>query len=244
MDRGAAAAIIVGNEILTSKIQDLNGPLLIRRLRENGVPLKRIYVVPDEVDAIVDAVTHARTLAGHVFTSGGIGPTHDDVTVRAVALALGRKVVKLPEMEALLNQHWPGQIPAEGWRLAEAPEGTELWHQERLWYPVLTCDRIYMLPGVPQLFRIQVETVLARLERRPIFLRALYLSASEPEIAHALDRIAMEMPHVMIGSYPTMDRSADYQVKLTVEFGALEPVDRCVERLRRELPAGCVLRVE
>jgi molybdenum cofactor synthesis domain-containing protein len=244
MERTGAAAVIVGNELLTAKIEDLNGPLLIRRLRECGIPLRRVLVVPDEVDAIVEAVCLARSCAAHVFTSGGIGPTHDDVTVRAVALALGRRIVRLPEMEALLRQHWRAPFPEAALRLADVPEGSELWHQDGLWYPVLTCDRVYMLPGVPQLFRVQVETVLARLEKRPIHLRCLYLAAGEPEIACALDAVAAGMPDVAIGSYPAVDRAAGYQVKLTVEHEQPGPAVEAVRRLVEALPQGCILKID
>ena len=85
----ASAAVIIGNEILTAKVEELNGAYLIRRLREKGIPLRWVCIVPDEVDAIVEAVSTARSKADCVFTSGGIGPTHDDITVRGVALALG-----------------------------------------------------------------------------------------------------------------------------------------------------------
>src|SRR6266849_4398361 len=144
MERRGAAAVIIGNEVLTAKIQDLNGPLLARRLRDRGIALRSISVVPDEIDAIVGAVTHARAIARYVFTSGGIGPTHDDVTVRAVALALGRRVVRIPELETLVRRHEREASP-QALRLAEAPEGTELLWREGTWYPVLYCDSIYLL---------------------------------------------------------------------------------------------------
>src|SRR5262244_3947972 len=139
MGRYGAAAVIIGNEVLTAKIQDLNGPLLARRLRDRGIPLRSMSTVPDEIDAIVEAVSRAREIARYVFTSGGIGPTHDDVTVRAVALALGRNVVRLPELEALVRRHDRDASP-QAFRLAEAPEGTELLWREGTWYPVLHCD--------------------------------------------------------------------------------------------------------
>src|SRR5439155_7291018 len=91
-----AAAVIIGNEVLSAKVIEQNGALLVKRLRERGVPLRSLHVVADEIDAIVEAVALARRHARWVFTSGGIGPTHDDVTVRPVAPALGRKVVRLP----------------------------------------------------------------------------------------------------------------------------------------------------
>lgn len=245
MARSGAAAVIIGNELLTAKIRDANGPLLIERLREIGMPLRSIAVVPDEVDAIVGAVAHARAIAEHVFTSGGIGPTHDDVTVRAVALAIGRRVIRLPEMLEVLTRHANGRdLPPEALRLADAPEGAELWSAPRLYLPVLTCDRIYMLPGVPQLFREQLELVLSKLERRSIHLQVLYLSAYEPDIAQALDRIALDYPHVAIGSYPNFDAGRSYATRLTVEHAEASPVAEVVRRLQDTLPKGSILKLE
>lgn len=244
MERRGAAAVIIGNEVLTAKVEELNGTLLIRRLRECGIPLRSVSIVPDEVDAIVEALARARRVARYVFTSGGIGPTHDDVTVRAVALALGRKVVRSKEMEALVRQHFGEPLSSEALRLADAPEGAEMWQQEGIWYPVLTCDGVFLLPGVPQLFKVQLETVLARLERAPVYLRCLFLSAQEAEIAGVLDRVALAMPHVSIGSYPSFDRGSDYRVKVTVEHAEQAPVEEAVARLLMELPKSCVLRTE
>ena len=244
MIREGAAAVVIGNEVLTAKVQDLNGALLIRRLRERGIPLHSLTIVPDEVDAIVEAVSRARLAARHVFTSGGIGPTHDDVTVRAVSLALGRSVVRVPELEKLVRHHYGERATAEAMRLAEAPEGAELLYRDGAWYPVLSCMGIYMLPGVPQLFKLQLETGLARLPGHPVHLRCLYLSSGEAEIARVLDRVALEMPEVAIGSYPQFDKSLDYSVKITVEHPEAGPVETALGRLRKDLPEGSILRVE
>lgn len=244
MERAGAAAVIIGNEILTAKVTDANGPHLIRRLRDRGIPLVSIAVVADDVDAIVEAVQAAHRRAAHVLTSGGIGPTHDDVTVRAVSLALGRRIVRLEEMVRRIRDHYGADVPAEALRMADAPEGAELWTQEGAWFPVLTCDGVHMLPGVPQLFRHQLETVLARLHGSPVHVRCLYLAASEAEIAGALDAVALDMPEVAIGSYPSFDRTIDYSVKVTVEHASPAPVEEALARLRRTLPEGAVLRVE
>src|SRR4051812_3719441 len=123
------AAVVIGNEVLTAKVTEANGAWLIKRLRERGILLHSVHFVLDEVDAIVEAVAAARRRAKWVLTSGGIGPTHDDVTVRAVALALGKPVVRLPEMEKLVREHYQGRLTPEALRLAEAPEGSELIYQ-------------------------------------------------------------------------------------------------------------------
>jgi len=240
----AAAAVIIGNEILTAKVQDLNGAYLTRRLREKGIPLRWVCIVPDEVDAIVEALSMARSKADCVFTSGGIGPTHDDITVRAVALALGRKVLRDPELERRVIHHCGGNAPPEALRLAEVPEGTELIWREGVWYPVIRCDGVFLLPGVPQLFRMQLDSLLGSMEGEPMYLRCLYLSVGETEVAHVLDRIALSMPHVSIGSYPQVDSSVGYRVKVTVEHPRPEPVNSVVDELVQNLPAGAILRVE
>jgi molybdenum cofactor synthesis domain-containing protein len=244
MEPSGAAAVVIGNEVLNAQVADENGAHLIRRMRERGIALRSLAVVPDEVDAIVEAVVRARSRARWVLTSGGIGPTHDDVTVRAVALALGRRVVRLPEMLALLAVHYPDARTPEALRLAEAPEGTRLLHQEGSWYPVLACEDVFLLPGVPPLFRRQLETVLHTLPGHPVFLRALYLGRGEAEIAAALDRVALETPGVGIGSYPVYGTEVDHRVRITVEGPEQGAVDAAVARLQRELPAGAVLRIE
>ncbi|MGO9064474.1 MAG: competence/damage-inducible protein A [Myxococcaceae bacterium] len=244
METSVAAAVVIGNEVLNAQVVDENGAYLIQRLREHGIGLSSLSVVPDEVDAIVDAVLSARRRARWVFTSGGIGPTHDDVTVRAVALALGRRVVQLPEMLALLEAHYPDVHTPEAMRLTEAPEGTQLLHQEGSWYPVLVCEGVFLLPGIPPLFRRQLETVLKTLPVRTVFQRALYLVRGEAEIAGALDRVALQTPGVGIGSYPQYAAGTDYRVRITVEGLEKGAVDAAVARLQRELPPGAVLRVE
>jgi molybdenum cofactor synthesis domain-containing protein len=244
MEQSGASAVIIGNEVLNAQVADENGAHLVRRLRVRGIALRSLTIVPDEVDAIVDAVVRARARARWVFTSGGIGPTHDDVTVRAVALALGRRVVRLPEMLALLERNYAELQSPEALRLAEAPEGTRLLHQDGSWYPVLACENVFLLPGVPPLFQRQLESVLETLPGSPLFVRALYLSRGEAEIAAALDRVALQMPGVDIGSYPQFGPHIDHRVRVTVEAAEQALVDAAVARLERELPTGAVLRIE
>lgn len=239
-----AAAVVIGNEVLTAKVTEANGAWLIKRLRDRGVLLHSVHFVLDDVDAIVEALTTARRKAQWIFTSGGIGPTHDDVTVRAVALALGRPVVRLPEMVRLVEAHYGTKLTAEGLRLADAPEGSELIYQPEARYPVLACDDVYMLPGVPQLFRLQLETVLKRLPVTPVAITVLYLDAAEAEVAGALDHVALARPEVAIGSYPTFDPDAGYRVKITLEHASAEPVAAAVKELEALLPKGCLLRRE
>jgi molybdenum cofactor synthesis domain-containing protein len=243
MERTGVAAIIIGNEVLTAKVVDQNGPLLVRRLRERGVPLRSLHTVLDEVDAIVEAVELARRNARYVITSGGIGPTHDDVTVRAVALALGREVVRLPEMVERIRVRAGGQLREAALRLADAPAGARLLALEGDWFPVLACEELFLLPGVPELFRLQLERVLAELPGRPVVVRQLLLDATESQIAPALDGIALANPDVAIGSYPKFGRDVAYRVKVTVEHEDAARVDAIVALLQAALPAGSILEI-
>jgi molybdopterin-biosynthesis enzyme MoeA-like protein len=186
----------------------------------------------------------ARSRADHVFTSGGIGPTHDDVTVRAVALALGRRVIRLPEIEIRVREHYGDKLTPEALRLADAPEGAKLLQQPGVWYPVLACEGMYLLPGVPQLFRMQLDTVLGRMDSVPNVLRCMYLLVGEAEIAGALDEVALAMPDVAIGSYPLFGQELEYRVKVTVEHAERDRVDGAVQAILLRIPREGVLRVD
>jgi len=241
--RPALSAIIIGNEVLSAKVTEANGALLIKRCRDRGVELDSVHFIRDDVDAIVEQITACRRRARFLLTSGGVGPTHDDVTVRAVALALRRDVIRLPEMEARLRGYYGDRpMPDEALRMAEAPQGATLISSDDARFPVLECDGVFMLPGVPQLFRVHLEAVLPLLPGAPVSLRQLFLSAAESDIAAALDAVARAHPHVNIGSYPTWDDGADHRVKLTVEHTSPDETRKTIEILRRSLPEGSIIR--
>jgi molybdenum cofactor synthesis domain-containing protein len=239
-----AAAIIVGNEVLSAKVADENGAHVIKRMRQRGIPLRMLSIVPDEIDAIIAAVVRARHVARWIVTSGGVGPTHDDVTVRAVALALGRAVVRMPRLVDDVSRHYGERLTPEALRLADVPEGAELLEPRGSWFPVMSCDGVFLLPGVPSLFRLMLETVLERLPSTPLHLRSFYLRLGEAELARGLDAVALAMPDVAIGSYPQFDRSLDYRVKVTLEAGHIDRVEEAARRLSGHWPADAVVRSE
>lgn len=244
METASVSAVIIGNEVLSDKVVEENGALLIRELKARGIPLRMMLTVPDEVDLIVESLLMARRRARYVITSGGIGPTHDDVTVRAVALALGRRVVRMEPIEELVRNHYKQTVPKEALRLAEAPEGSELLFGEGIWYPVVSCEGIYLLPGVPQLFKLQLRAILKRFPRQPQSMVFIYLDAAESDIAHVLDAVAIACPDVPIGSYPTFDSNLGYKVKVTLEHQNRVRVDEVAQRLLELLPKELVVRIE
>lgn len=241
-----ASLVVVGSEVLSAKVPDENGPWLARRLRELGVELRSVVTVADRVDDIVEAVDRERRRAGWLFTSGGVGPTHDDVTVVAVARALGRPVARHPGLvdaiEALHRRHHEGEpaTPA-ALRMAEVPEGTELVGDQG--YPTLVCGNVVMLPGVPRFFRYQFDRVATLLAGAPFRLAVVYLSVREERIAAPLAAVARAHPLVEVGSYPQFD-DGDHLVRVTVESRDLAAVRAALGALLAALPAGAVLRVE
>jgi len=240
---GRAAIIVIGDEILTGKIRDANGPYLVDKLREVGMPLGRILTVSDDIDEIAWAVNSCRGRFRPLFTSGGIGPTHDDMTVAGVARALGRSVVRHPEIEAGIRAHFGDRLKPEALRLANVPEGAELVRSPQSWYPVAVVEEIYLLPGVPELFRMHVDGIVERYRGAPFHLRCVYLRVGEPEVAAVLDVIAREHPAVALGSYPRFD-DPEHRVKLTLEAQVEQPVEEALAALLRMLPPESVLRVE
>jgi molybdenum cofactor synthesis domain-containing protein len=215
----AAAVVIVGSEVLSAKVRDENGPFLARRLHELGVELAAIHVVPDRVDAIVEAILLDRRRVGWTFTCGGVGPTHDDVTLPAVARALSVPLLRHPGMERVLREmharhHAGATLPAAALRMADLPEGTELLGDPE--FPTLVVSRVVMLPGVPSFLRHQFDRVAHLLGGAPYHLVSLYFSWGEDLLAAPLGAVAEDHPRVEIGSYPRFDR-ADHRVRVTVE---------------------------
>jgi molybdenum cofactor synthesis domain-containing protein len=214
-----AAVVVVGSEVLSAKVEDANGPYLARRLRDLGVELTALHVVPDRMDAIVETLLAARRRADWVLTSGGVGPTHDDLTVPAVARALGLPIRRDERMANALREmherHHPGApFPEVALRMAELPEGTELLGDPE--FPTLVISRVVMLPGVPSFLRHQFERIAHLFDGAPYHLACLYFRWGEDRLAVPLAAVAEAHPGVEVGSYPRFD-PADHRVRVTVE---------------------------
>ncbi|MGH8006231.1 MAG: molybdopterin-binding protein, partial [Candidatus Binatia bacterium] len=149
-----AGIIVIGNEILSGKTLDSNSAFLARELRQLGVALRRITVIPDELDLIADTVREFHTRFDLVFTSGGVGPTHDDITMDGVARAFGRRVIRHPLLENYIREYLNGRPMNEAyWKMTEVPEGAELLQDDRLRFPTIKLENIYILPGIPEILQ-------------------------------------------------------------------------------------------
>ena len=236
-----AAIVVIGNEILSAKVADENGPWLSRELRGLGVDLRRIETVPDEVPIIVDSLRRALASAKWVFTSGGIGPTHDDVTIAAVAQCFGRKVVPDERILSALRAHLGDRLNPALRRLADVPEGSTVdWSPGSL-FPVVSLENVAVLPGPPVLFKEGFARIRDRYRAAPIFSRALYFGVGEGTLAEHLDATVARFPSVSIGSYPRFD-DADHRVKVTFDGRDQAEVRRAADFLRERVPASALLR--
>jgi molybdenum cofactor synthesis domain-containing protein len=238
-----AAIIVIGNEILSGKVVDTNAPFLTRELRAIGVTLKRILTIPDEIDEIAAAVKEFRPRYDVVFTSGGVGPTHDDVTMEGIAKGLGRHLVRHPAIESRLREFYKEHVNDARLKMSEVPEGAELLVDGRLGFPTVKCENFYILPGIPELFEQKFEALRERFTATPYTLRVVYTREGEGSIAEHLNATLAAFPELLLGSYPKLSHP-EYTVKLTLESKDPEYVDRALAHLLRLLPADAIVRTE
>jgi len=243
-DARTAAALIVGNEILSGKVEEANLAVLARALRPIGVSLRRVVVVPDDVATIAAEVRALSAAHDAVFTSGGVGPTHDDVTVEAVAAAFGARVVEAPAMAELLRAHYRERLTEGHLRMALVPEGAALETTDDVRWPTIRMRNVWLMPGIPEVFRMKVPVVIAKLGAGRRFVSfAVYTQMDEGDLKPLLDAVVARFPDVDVGSYPKW-ADPSYRTKLTFdgqdEARALAARDAFIATL----PSGEPQRVE
>ena len=236
-----AGILLIGNEILSGKITDANAAFLCRELRPHGVDVRRITVIPDEVDLIAREVAAFSREFDVVFTSGGVGPTHDDVTIEGVARAMGVSVVRHPRLAGLLERHFGSRLNDAHLKMAEVPQGAQLVG-ENLRFPSIQMGNVYVLPGVPEIFREKFNALRDRFRDQPFHLKNVFVSIGEGTLADYLNGLLRDFPVLLLGSYPEFD-NPDYRVKVTLESRDREYVERALEELLKRLPAGAIVRV-
>jgi molybdenum cofactor synthesis domain-containing protein len=224
-----AGIVIIGDEILTGKFVEENAAFLIGELRALGVDLRRITTIPDDLDDIAATVIATAARCDLVFTSGGVGPTHDDVTIAAIARGFGVNVVRHPELEAKVRGYWRDKLADANLRLADIPDGADLVYpaarsksgplhsggRDDIW-PVVRMRNVYILPGVPALFRRKFVDIRDAFRTTPIHTARIYADADEGDLAPHLDAVVAAHPTVKIGSYPRFSER-DFKVMLTLE---------------------------
>ena len=237
-----AGIILIGNEILSGKIEDANAAYLCRELRALGVDVRRISVIPDDVALIAQEVTGFTREFDVVFTSGGVGPTHDDVTIDGVARALGVPVVREPSLVALLKTYYKGELNEACLKMAEMPEGSELIGGETPGFPTILTGNVYILPGVPEIFRRKFEAIRERFRDQPYYLKNVFVRMGEGTLADYLNALLHEYPLLLLGSYPELS-NPEYRVKVTLESRDREYLARALDAFLERLPAAPLVKV-
>jgi len=238
-----AGIIIIGNEILSGKVADSNSHYLCRELRALGVDVERVVTVPDVIEAIASDVKAMSESCDFVFTSGGIGPTHDDVTIDGVAAAFGLSVVHCQSIVDRIRRATPVEPNESLLKMAKIPEGASLLDAGDLRFPLVIVRNVYILPGIPQLLRKKFESARDRFRGVAFVLKKVYVKAHESDIASDLNGLLQEFPDLMLGSYPRI-RKEGFSVLLTLESRDAGLVQRAFDSLLARLPAGVVHKVE
>ena len=200
-----ACILVIGNEILSGRTQDVNVQYIAHRLTQLGISLREVRIIPDIRPVIVNVVTEARAAYDHVFTTGGIGPTHDDITSSCVADAFGVPWAPHPETFALLEKHFaPGDFNAARQRMATLPEGATPIRNPISIAPGFTMGNVHVMAGVPRIMRAMFEEVLPTLPHgTPVTSRAWHATGLyEGALAAPLEAIQNHYPTIDIGSYP------------------------------------------
>jgi molybdenum cofactor synthesis domain-containing protein len=234
-----AALAVIGDEILSGRTQDRNVAQVATWLNEQGIRLAEVRIVPDDAARIVQTLKELRARHDYLFTTGGIGPTHDDITVDAIAEAFGVPVVIHPEARSVLEEYYrgrPGGLNEARLRMARVPEGAELVFNPSTAAPGVKLGNVYILAGVPHIAASMLEALTGKIEGgKPMVSVTVGARAAESEVADLLRETEAAHPGVAIGSYPFF-RDGGYGSNFVIrsEDGELarECGDALAERLR------------
>lgn len=200
----AACLIIIGNEILSGRTQDENLVIIGQRCDAWGIDLNEVRVIPDDEEAIIKAVNACRAIFSYVFTTGGIGPTHDDITAASVAKAFGVKLASNSEAVAALSRYYEAdQLTEARLKMTQVPAGASLIDNPISGAPGFQLDNVFVLPGVPMILEAMLDGSADRLTGgAPILTESVTTNLTESVIAPDLGALQKRCPDVTLGSYP------------------------------------------
>ncbi|NVK60025.1 MAG: competence/damage-inducible protein A [Rhodobacteraceae bacterium] len=240
MGNPTASMIVIGDEILSGRTRDSNMHHLAKELTKVGIDLREVRVVSDDREAIVSAVTALAAETTHVFTSGGIGPTHDDITADCVAAAFGAHIDIREDAYALLAAHYERQgaeFNTARQRMARIPDGAVLIENPVSIAPGFALENVYVMAGVPSVFEAMVASVLPTLTGgAPLLSQNLRIERGEGEIAGPLAALATEFNDLSIGSYP-FQKNGIYGANIVIRGQDGARVDAAMSKLAEMFPA-------
>jgi molybdenum cofactor synthesis domain-containing protein len=240
MQNPTAAMLVIGDEILSGRTQDTNTQYLATALTDAGVDLKEARVVSDDADAIKQAASSLSATYDMVFTSGGIGPTHDDITADCIAAAFNAPIDIRADARALLEAHYERQgseLNAARLRMARIPEGASLIENPVSTAPGFTLGNVHVMAGVPSVFKAMVASVLPRITGgAPLQSKTLRIERGEGDIAAALGAFAARFPDLSFGSYP-FQKNGLYGSNIVIRGSDPEKLESAFKALSADLGA-------
>lgn len=216
-----AALIVIGDEILTGKVKDENSFVFANTMFERGVRVERIDTIPDDIETIADTVRRFNANYDYVCTSGGIGPTHDDRTLEAIAYAFSLPLIEHEQARAYFEtaQEKAGkgrEISQAQRKMVTFPESSQVYFAEPSWLPLIRVNKVYIFPGVPLLFKHLMHAHASLFAGSKFYREIIVTNRAESTIAHDLDTVQNQFKELSIGSYPQIPRK-DFNVMVTIE---------------------------
>ncbi|WP_273508997.1 competence/damage-inducible protein A [Planktotalea frisia] len=238
MSNPTAAMLVIGDEILSGRTLDSNTNYLAKELTEHGIDLREVRVVSDDATAIVSAVQALSNAFDHVFTSGGIGPTHDDITADCIAEAFGASIDVRDDARALLAAHYERQgseLNEARLRMARIPEGAALIDNPVSVAPGFILGNVHVMAGVPSVFKAMVATVMPTLTGgAPLLSQTLRVDRGEGDIAGPLGLLAKDYPELSLGSYP-FQKDGKYGSNIVIRGQDNAQIEAALARLASEM---------
>ncbi len=241
MPNPTAAMLVIGDEILSGRTRDSNMHFLAQELTKAGIDLTEVRIVPDHGDRIVEAVNQLRHHCDHLFTSGGIGPTHDDITADSIARAFGVAIDIRDDARAILTERYEKmgtELNASRLRMARIPDGACLIENPVSGAPGFSIGNVHVMAGVPAVFEAMVASVLPHLAGgAPLVSQSLRIDRPEGDIAGPLAELAAEHPDLTMGSYPFIQNGA-FGVNVVIRGSDGAQVNAAIMKLAGLFPSA------
>lgn len=233
MENLTAAVLIIGNEILSGRTRDINLNMIAEKLLSVGIPVMEARIVRDDEKAIIEAVNSLRSRYTYLFTTGGIGPTHDDITSAAIAKAFNLPLEMNNEAEKILRNYYPKEaLNQERLKMARMPKGAEIIENPVTVIPGFSLENVFVLAGVPEVAKAMMDAIMHKLKRgSKIVSVTVRTELTEGTIAGELTKIANSFPEVEIGSYPSL-RQGRPCVAIVVRGANMGNISRAVEEIK------------
>ncbi|HGY92675.1 MAG TPA: competence/damage-inducible protein A [Planctomycetes bacterium] len=235
--------VVIGNEVLSGKVEDINSTFLMKELHALGGRVERVAIIPDVANDIAETVKAFSRRFDVVLTSGGVGPTHDDLTFPSVARAFDRPMVFNPRMAEAIKDFFGEERAQVYLAMATLPEGIELIFTDGLLFPVTKLENVFIFPGDPTVLRKKFRAIRDRFAEAPFHLARVFTTLEEGDLAPLLRSLQEEIPHLEVGSYPVYD-NPDYKVQVTLESKDAHAVAEGRRRLLAAIPPETVVSVE